>query len=326
MMDQIVLLISVGPSSQELERLQDFFQAIFYWEPAVASVVLIDDAVESRGLANRFILPADVRIYSLHHPRRGEGVGVWGALTEGILLGLEWIATHEPRASMVLKTDTDALVIGPFAHKASAFFAAHPQVGLIGLYDRHCSGKPRSFKPWDRAILNHALPLGVRRTAIGGRRLRWQLWNAFSVQRRIFRQARSRGYFWGEHCLGGAYILRARTVQALHTQGLLRHASFWRYSYIGEDVIVAAYAKAVGWDLAGFAAPQQVFGIAHVGLPALPEALEAAGYSIIHSIKNEPLRSEEQIRRYFQRKRIAVEATDHRQFEPAEINTSTGKS
>ncbi len=324
-MDQIVLLMSVGPGSQELTRLHDFFDGIFYWEPAVNSVVLIDDAVEPRGLANQFVLPAGVHIHSIHHPRKGQGAGVWGALTEGILLGLEWIALNEPHATMVLKIDTDALVIAPFAHQAATFFGARPQVGIIGLHDRHCSGQSRSFQPWDRAIFNHSLPVGIERTPGGSRRLRWQLFNRFGAQRRIFRQARSRGYRWGEHCLGGAYILRMQTVRILQARGLLRYASFWRHSLIGEDVIVGVYVKAVGWDLAGFAAQQEIFGIAHIGLPASPEALEAAGYGIIHSIKNDPLRSEDQIRDYFRGKRYSSGAADRSSLESISIRSSIGK-
>ena len=305
-MDRIVLLMSVGPGPTELERLRDFLPAIFHWEPAVRSVVFIDDALESRGLATAFDLPAGVVAHSFLHPRRGEGSGVWGGLVEGILLGLAWIALHEPDAALVLKIDTDALIIGPFADKASAFCRAHPKVGLIGLYDRHCSGEPRSFCPWDRAMLNHSLPIGTRRTPTGGRRLRWQVFNALGTQRRIISRARANGYRWGEHCLGGAYLLRGQTVRDLHAQGLLRHARFWRESAIGEDVVVGMYVRAAGWEMASFAAAREVFGIAYVGLPYALEELETLGYSIIHSVKNDARRSEDQIRRHFRAKRIPL--------------------
>ena len=323
-MNHIVLLMSIGPGSQELIRLHDFFAGVFCWEPAVKSVVLIDDSVEPRGLSNQFVLPAGVSIHSVHHPRKGAGAGVWGALTEGVLLGLDWIAIHEPHAAMVLKVDTDALVIGPFHNKAAKFFEAHPSVGLIGLHDRHCSGERRSFQPWDRATLNYSLPVGTRRTATGGRRLRWQLFNAHGVQRRIFRQARARGYVWGEHCLGGAYLLRAKTVQTLHAQGFLRHASFWRDSLIGEDVIVGAYVKSSGWDMASYSRQHEIFGIAYIGLPALPENLEASGYSIIHSVKNDSHQSEEQIRSYFRNRRMVLQPNTIVHPERVELNTSTG--
>ena len=304
-MDRIVLLMSVGPGPAELERLRDFLPAIFHWEPAVRSVVFIDDALESRGLATAFDLPSGVRAHSFLHPRRGAGSGVWGGLVEGILLGLEWIAVHEPDAALVLKIDTDALVIGPFADKASAFLRLHPRVGLLGLHDRQCAGGPRAFWPWDRAILNHALPVGTRRTPTGARRLRWQICNAFGTQRRIISRARANGYRWGEHCLGGAYLLRGQTVRDLHAQALLRHARFWRDSAIGEDVIVGLYVKAAGWDLRSFAAAHEVFGIAYVGLPFPPAELESLGYGVIHSVKNDARQSEEEIRRYFRARRVS---------------------
>ncbi len=244
-----------------------------------------------------------LRAYSIHHPRKGEGQGVWGGLAEGILLGLDRIATCEPDASMVLKIDTDALVIGPFADKADQFFSDHPNVGLIGLYDRHCSGEPRSFWPWNRAMLNYALPIGTARTPTGRRRLRWQMFNNFGRQRRILRRARANGYAWGEHCLGGAYLLRGNTVRDMQRHGLLSAPEFWRPSLVGEDVVVAAYAKAAGWDLAGHAATGEIFGIEYTGLPFLPEELNARQYSVIHSIKNHPQLSEAEIRDYFRTKR-----------------------
>ena len=220
------------------------------------------------------------------------------------MLGLEWIALHEPDAAMVLKIDTDALVIGPFADKAAAFLRANPAVGLLGLHDRHCSGESRSFVPWNRAIMNHALPVGIRRTTSNGRRLRWQLFNAFGAQRRVISLARANGYLWGEHCLGGAYLVRGQTVADLHARGLLRHACFWRDSLIGEDVIVGLYVKAAGWTMRGFVAAHEVFGIAYVGLPFPPTELESMGYSIIHSVKNDPRESEEDIRRHFRARRV----------------------
>lgn len=308
-MDRIVLLMSVGPGPLELERLRDFLPAIFHWEPAVRSVVFIDDALEPRGLATAFDLPIGVVCHSIPHPRQGAGSGVWGGLVEGILLGLGWIALHEPSSAMVLKIDTDALVIGPFADKATAFLQANPAVGLLGLHDRHCSGEPRSFAPWNRAVMNHALPVGTRRTAANGRRLRWQLFNAFGTQRRIVLRARAHGYLWGEHCLGGAYLVRGQTVRDLHAQGLLRHARFWRDSAIGEDVVVGLYVRAAGWAMQGFAAPREVFGIAYVGLPFPLRKLEARGYSIIHSVKNDAHESEADIRRYFQARRVPSELT-----------------
>ncbi len=302
-MKHVVLLMSVGPNAIELDRLRDFLDGVFFWEPSVKSLVFIDDALESRCLGERFDIPKGLQVHSIHHPRKGYGEGVWGGLAEGILLGLNWIASHESEAAMILKTDTDALVIAPFADRAETFFAAHPDIGLIGLYDRHCSGESRSFWPWNRAMLNHSLPVGTGRTAIGRRRLRWQMSNGFGKQRRILRRARANGYRWGEHCLGGAYLLRAQTVRDMQRRALLHEPEFWRPSLVGEDVIVAAYAKAAGWNLAGHAAEGQIFGIEYTGLPYPPEELEARGYSIIHSVKNHQQRSENAIREFFRSKR-----------------------
>ena len=302
-MERVILLMSIGPSATELVRLRDFLESVFFWEPAVRSLVLIDDALEPRSLHERFSLPSGLRVHSIHHPRMGEGEGVWGGLAEGILLGLDWIATHEPAASMVLKIDTDALVIAPFADKASKFLREHPKAGLVGLYDRHCSGAPRSFWPWNRAMLNYSLPIGTRRTPAGGRRLRWQVFDGFGRQRQILRRARANGYAWGEHCLGGAYLLRGDAVRGMQRHGLFHDPDFWRPTAVGEDVVVAAYVKAAGWDLAGHAAAGETFGIEYTGLPLPPDELAVRGYSVIHSVKNDPHRSEDDLRDFYRAKR-----------------------
>ena len=303
---QVILLMSIGPQTVEIKRLADFLEAVFKWEPTIKSLVLIDDAPEPRHFEELFGMAGGVHTHIIHHPRLGTGEGVWGALTEGILLGLDWIAVHEPAADLVLKIDTDALVINKFISKATAFLDSHSTVGLLGLHDQHCSGEHRSFQPWDRAMLNYSLPVGTRRTASGKRGLRWQLGRSFRRQHRILRSARSNGYRWGEHCLGGAYLLRAQTVRDMHRRGFLMNPEFWRHSLVGEDVVVAAYVKAAGWHLHGFAAKNEIFGVEYVGLPFPPGELEARGYSIIHSVKNHPSWTEERIRSFFRGKREAA--------------------
>lgn len=305
-MKHVALLASIGPGAVELDRLDDLVTSIARWEPLVRSFVFIDDALEPRFLERRFSSLPSLRVHSIHHPRKGNGQGVWGGLAEGILLGLDWLATHEPATSMVLKIDTDALVIAPFAEKAGTLFENHPRSRLIGLYDRHCTGAKRSFWPWNRAMLNYSLPIGTRRTPTGGRRLRWQIFNGFGRQRRILRRARASGYLWREHCLGGAYLLRGDTVRDMQKHDLLCHPDFWRPSMVGEDVVVAAYVKAAGWHLASHAAAGETFGIAYTGLPYPPEELVARGYSVIHSVKNYPAQSETKIREFFRAKRAVV--------------------
>ena len=155
-------------------------------------------------------------------------------------------------------------------------------------------------------MLNYSLPIGTGRTRTGGRRLRWQIFNEFGKQRSILRRARANGYLWGEHCLGGAYLLRGEAVRDMQRKGLFSRPEFWRPSMVGEDVVVGAYVKAAGWNLAGHAAGGEIFGIEYTGLPYSPEELDARGYSIIHSIKNHPQCSEEEIRKFFRHKRTRI--------------------
>lgn len=302
-MGKAAVLIGVGPSALEIDRMHDFFSALWHWEPQVKSVVLIDDALESRGLDRIFTMPKGVRVHTFLHPRKGVGVGVWGGLTEGIVLGLNWIAQHE-EADIVLKTDTDALVIGGFVDKATAFFEANPRVGLIGLYDRECSGAERRPRGWDRAMWKYSLPFAVHpRTPGLKHKVKLQMFGSAGAQRRILRRAHSQGYQWGEHCMGGGYILRFDAVKEMYANGFLDDAAVWRPTLVSEDVLIGAYTAACGWKISGFIETGEVFGMAHKGLPFSPEELVSRDYGIIHSVKNDPRISEEQIRTFFRLQR-----------------------
>ena len=299
----VTLLMGIGPGPQELDRLADFFDALWCWEPAAGSVVLIDDAPEPRVLEQLFFPPPGFRIHSIHHPRRGQGVGVWGALTEGILMGLDHIAEHEP-APMILKIDTDGHVIAPFAERAEAVFAAHPKVGMMGLHDTTCHGTPRPYDPWVVGMFNYSLPVAFRKSQpIWHRRLQIQLFGQSALVRKRIKAAQANGYTLGEHCVGGAYMLRLDAVKDLRGQGMLREPSFWRHTHMSEDVVVSLYMRAAGWQLLGQTAPGQLFGVQHKGIPFSPEEMLAKGYALTHAVKNDERYSEADIRAFFKAKR-----------------------
>ena len=302
--------MSIGPSAQDVARLHDFLEALWHWEPTFNTVVLIDDALQTRNLERLVSVPPGVKVHSILHPRRGQGQGDRGGLAEGLLIGLDWIERHE-KSDWILKIDTDALVIAPFAAKARALLAAYPRAGMFGLYDFHCTGEVRSFAPWDGGMFRLTLPFGFPLEAGHKmRRLRCHLFGRAGEERRLLLRARRAGYRWGEHCLGAAYILRMDTLRDMRERGYLRHPEFWRLSRISDDPIMGAYVKAAGWDLADAAREGGVFGIAYIGLPLTHEELEARNYSIIHSIKNDPRCPEDQIRRYFQNKRAGLSMSE----------------
>ncbi|HEY2441098.1 MAG TPA: hypothetical protein VGI07_12755, partial [Solirubrobacteraceae bacterium] len=58
-----------------------------------------------------------------------------------------------------------------------------------------------------------------------------------------------------------------------------------------------------GFRLAGHVDEGETFAVAWRGLPDTPEGLVTRGYSIIHSVKNDPRITESEIRRDFAARR-----------------------
>ncbi len=111
----------------------------------------------------------------------------------------------------------------------------------------------------------------------------------------LLRAARAHGYVTGAHCLGGAYAV---------APALLRHADLfdpepWLGVGLGEDVVLGVLCHAAGLEPRGLVGPGEPFGLAHVGLPAPPDELIAAGHSIVHAVKHRDAATEEQLREVF---------------------------
>jgi hypothetical protein len=68
---------------------------------------------------------------------------------------------------------------------------------------------------------------------------------------------------------------------------------------MSEDVSMCMFAAVTGYRLADRSDPGEPFGVRYIGLPDTLENLVAAGYGIIHAVKNDPRYTEEDIRAYF---------------------------
>jgi hypothetical protein len=219
-------------------------------------------------------------------------------MVAGSVEGLRAAARIEPR--FVLKLDTDALVIAPFADKVIAAFDADPALGVVGSYDRMCNGGDRgqNFSNYRLPLLRSMLPLqpylDARRPRVAwrpeGRRIA-----------RLYRRARRSGYVAGAHCLGGSYAVSGRLV-AHHE--LLDWRPF-AGTKLAEDVVVGLICHAAGLRMRSLVDAGDPFGLAHVGLPGPPEWLAERGHSVIHSVKDADGRSEAQIRQWARELRAA---------------------
>jgi hypothetical protein len=203
-------------------------------------------------------------------------------MTVGTLCGLR---ATSPDAAFVLKLDTDALVIGHFSGQLKAEFAADRRLGILGSYDRTCTGGLRDWSMW--------VPVLRRTTRRLSLRSPWKV----SAARRLLHAALAHGeYELGAHCLGGAYAVGPALARR---HDLLRWEP-WIGSGLGEDVVMGVLCAAAGLRMRSMTAIGEPFGLAYTGLAGPPEWLRRRGHSIVHAVKDPDAGVEAEIRERLQ--------------------------
>lgn len=266
-----VVVIPAGPGEEELARVADLVAAIRALERrAPAAILVIDDAPRPRAW------PAGVA--SIPNPRSGRGIGTLGGTSAATLAGLAWAHEHHPGA-WVLRLDTDALVIGPYAERVEALL--EPGTGILGSCHVTCNGQRRDVSAIGREVRRHARPVWA--FAHPPRR-RWagMLRPAEPRTRAIIREARAHGYAPGEHCIAAGCAISAPFIAAAAQRGWLTDPRRWIEQRLGDDMLLGAMVRATGLSLTD---ATDVFGLAHVGLPDTPQRLTERGFAVIHSLK-----------------------------------------
>jgi hypothetical protein len=301
------VLIPIGPGPREVERTADLLDALWSHEPTITEVVLVDDApglpARIRNLLAAVGPPAGCRVTVVPNPRNGRGSGLWGGLCVGVLAGLRFIQS-DTDAAFAVKLDTDALVIGPFASAIRKEFAEHPDVAVVGSYDRRCDGTPRDFAP--SAPTTRELTRLVRvkmRPPSRGRYVQQTLWGDGARVRRRIQAAVAQGLSFGEHCQGGAYAVSRRLLERMREARCFDEWPGWLHTAAGEDAMMAVYARALGMSLRGMVDDGQPFAVFHQGLAGTCAWLAESGYALIHSVKNDARATEAEIRAFFRARR-----------------------
>jgi hypothetical protein len=280
------VLIPVGPGDRELDRLADTVASVTAHEPD-ARFVLVDDSPEPRPLCD--LVPQAVIVRTALW--QAGAPDAYSAMVAGSVEGLRAARALHPR--FVLKLDTDALVIAPFAGKIAAALDADPSLGVVGSYDRMCTGGDRgqNFSNYRLPLLRSMLPL---QPYLDGRRPR-VAWRPDGLRiARLARRARSHGYVAGAHCLGGSYAVSPRLIER---DDLLDWRPFAR-TKLGEDVVVGLLCHAAGLRMRSLVDEGEPFGLAHIGLPGSPDWLAGRGHSVIHSVKDADGRTEDELREW----------------------------
>jgi hypothetical protein len=311
------VVVPVGPHSSELWRAIELVKSLLFWEPLVAWCVFLDDDVRGRGLSDLAIFPASCKAITLLNPRQGSGIGWSGGLMAGMLAALDWIRANTD-AQFVLKIDTDALVIAPFAMAVSTHFSDSPESGLVGAYGPSCN-------PAIRALVDYTLECKLVRVHRllkpatfdgdpnqsgcndnGFFRVPIERLRSFDQIRPFIRAALKNGYSTSEYCQGGAYALPRRTLDRMADAGCFDSQRHWPELPFCEDQAMALYARSVAFQVSDCSSPGQPFGVQYRGLPYSPDELAARGYALIHSVKNDERYGEMVIRQYFAERRQQV--------------------
>jgi hypothetical protein len=301
------IIIPVGPSANDVERAGDVLASVLAYEPETPLVLFIDDGGKDRRLDEKFRATATCRLVNIFNTRNGHGIGETSGLSAGMLLAIAWLHANAD-CGFVMKLDTDALIIAPFAEKILRTLAARPDLGMVGLYNRMCDGSVRDQTSFRKMLGKLASPFAVWRNPPGWGYLTVHLWGRGATIRRQITEAIRAGYRPAEFILGGAYAFTGEAVRRFAKHGFLDDPHLWLGTHFSEDVVLSMYVCATGLRLHGMTADGEPFAVQHYGLPDTPERLVERGYSVIHSVKSDARFSEAAIREFYRKRREAQAA------------------
>ncbi|MFK7777462.1 MAG: glycosyltransferase family A protein [Gimesia sp.] len=298
-MSNFATLTFVGPGEIEARRLQQMLDSLLQHEPNVHTIVIIDD--QSKHDFKRILRPEIFdRSVILENPRKGRG-GWWlGGLCVGLTEGLRWLAENRTM-DFVVRLDTDALVIAPFAERVNSKFQEDKKIGLLGTWDKFpINGLQRLPKKevhdFHASIVNKARRhFAIWRHSDFPTRIQCSLFEQDRIVRRVIQAAIRNGYTPGYFIQGGGYAISGDLVSKLRSLGFTRNPLAFLHQFLGEDTLGTILCYAAKFRPRGFNQDGGVFGVQNSGLPApLPE-LKEAGFAIVHSVKGDSRTAESEI-------------------------------
>lgn len=261
---RVAVVMPVGPD----EDVEDTLESIRAFIDPSRAIVLVDDT-GAKELGARAEARPDVHVLPAPLGAEGNRGGLWIKIAAGYSY-----ACARFQFDLILRMDTDALILGPGIEDAAQFrFRQDPGIGLLGSFRIGPDGGARGFAPAAAILRREAGPLGLRHPALRSR------------LRRLIREAEQHGYAPGEHALGGAFIHSSKAVRALASRGFLGLPEM-AGSGLGEDHIFALLTMAAGYGIGDFGRPGDPLALRWRGLPDDPEALLAGSALVTHSVRS----------------------------------------
>jgi hypothetical protein len=277
------VMVPVGPADADMRRLGYVLESLRRYErPSEIELILIDDGTSARLRADSGLGSGWARTEIIRTPLwTGRLPHETTAMTAGTISGVRAASLD---ADFLLKLDTDALIIGHFSDQLRDAFAADASLGIVGSYDRTCTGEIRDWSVWARQ-LRRVTRRWARRSP-----------RKTSAARKLLASALANpAYEMAAHCLGGAYAV---STSLAHRRDLM-HAEPWIGAGVSEDVVMGVLCGAAGLRMRSMTAIGEPFGLSHNALPGPPEWLVARGHSIVHAVKSSDAEVEANIRRAF---------------------------
>lgn len=294
----LCLLIPAGPGETEVARVTDLLEACATYSDLPLHAVIINDGNDAAALeraGDAVGIPTTV----LPNARAGRGHWWSGGLCMAMLDALLWIARECPCRG-VLRLDSDALVINPFAHQLVDLFEADPLVGMVGNCDSP-TGEPTPTGHNLTALLYwRSKPVSHDREQ---RKIIVSLWGWRRRIRRLIRRAVRNGYPLGDWCQGGAYAVSPTFLARLREDPTFARPRDFLHLDFCEDVLMILIVHAVGLRVHYTTGPSRLFASKWKGLYDVPAALARAGHGVIHSVKDHGDAKEADTRAFFRARR-----------------------
>ncbi|MCB5207746.1 hypothetical protein [Methylovorus mays] len=287
---ELAVVLPVGPTCK-LAYVVDTIESIRHYITSAHVIIVLDDTGDAlcAGLAEVF----DTVDVITTQGNMGKEAGLYINLSRGFAY-----AYAHYGFKVLLRLDTDALVIGHHPEKdAIAWFAQHPELGMLGSCRVDCNGEARDFS-WPRRKLAHKLKINMALIFHPG------AWKSWWFLYRLSRRSIQHGYEPGEHCLGGAYFVSSECVRRLIQHQLLAREEFF-WSELQEDHIFGLLIYSVGLRHGDFATGAFPMGLRWRGLPSSPAALLANNKKVTHSTRFFGDEDESAIRAFFKVQRQA---------------------